>query len=105
MITILQKIPGLSKLIPKEPAAVIGIVYSAVVALLWIFAPGTAAEIVSLAGPVLAALHIRTQVFSPETVKAITDKASSQVGEARRAAREAGNQVQRKHEHPPPRRK
>lgn len=83
MLTILKKIPGLSKLIPKEPAAVIGIVYSAVVAILWIFAPGTAAEIVSLAGPILAALHIRTQVFSPQTVKAISDHARQSIAEAK----------------------
>jgi hypothetical protein len=112
MLTILSKIPGLDRLIPKEPAAVIGIVYSAVVALLWIFLPGTAAEVVSLAGPILAALHIRTKVFAPATVAqidaALTDQASVRVAAALRAQPPAvatGPPKPRGHVHPPGHRK
>lgn len=75
MLTLAKKIPGLAGLVPKEPAAIIGVVYSVVVAVLYVLHVGVATEIVAIGGPILAALHIRTQVFSPDTVRTLVGQA------------------------------
>lgn len=96
MVTLLKKIPGLKDALKGEPAAIIGLAYSVVVSVLFLLHIALAAEIVGIAGPILAALHIRTQVFSPESVQRITDATRQHVAEARDAAAKAAKPARKR---------